>query len=485
MRTNIKALFLLSVLIASLGWILAGRVTGQTFTTLYSFTNSAQAEFTEPSLILLGNTLYGLEEETGIFSISTNGSNFMNVYSSNNIEGALGLILSGNTFYGTAVNKDSLSSGTVFSVSTNGSNYTTLFNFTALPDNGVGTNSEGAYPVAGVISCGNILYGTTLEGGSSDGGTVFSINTNGMGFIVLHTFTALSGPHPPTNSDGEDSQAALILSGDVLYGTAGLGGASGNGTIFAVDTNGSNFTTLYSFTSLAINNPTNSPTPTNGDGAGPNGLILSGGTLYGTAYSGGSSGGGTVFSINTNGSNFLTLHSFGYGDGSNPRAVLILSNNTLYGTTLTGGSWGFGTVFSVNTNGSDFTTLYSFTPVGYNFFNPDIATNSDGAEPQAGLILSGNTLYGTTGWGGSWGEGTVFSISFEPQLTINSSGSNVILSWPTNVAGFSYAGYNLQSTINLFPAAWSAVAPAPVVVNGQNTVNNAVSGTAMFYRLSR
>src|SRR5260221_730049 len=60
-----------------------------------------------------------------------------------------------------------------------------------------------------------------------------------------------------------------------------------------------------------------------------------------------------------------------------------------------------------------FTTLYSFTATSGPF-----DTNSDGANPVAGLILSDNTLYGTATDGGSSGYGTVFSLSFTPQLTI-------------------------------------------------------------------
>src|ERR1035437_5768337 len=63
-----------------------------------------------------------------------------------------------------------------------------------------------------------------------------------------------------------------------------------------------------------------------------------------------------------------------------------------------------------------FTPLYSFT-----FLNN--STNSDGAYPQAGLILSGNTLYGTAWSGGSSGYGTVFSLSLPlPSLNIALTG---------------------------------------------------------------
>jgi len=100
------------------------------------------------------------------------------------------------------------------------------------------------------------------------------------------------------------------------------------------------------------------------------------------------------------------------------------------------------------------------------------------------LVLSGNTLYGTTPSGGSGGNGTLFSLSFEPQLTIVPSGPNVILTWPAKVAGFDYTGYTLQSTTNLVsPAVWSTNSPAPVVIGGQNTVTNPITGAQKFYRL--
>ena len=116
-------------------------------------------------------------------------------------------------------------------------------------------------------------------------------------------------------------------------------------------------------------------------------------------------------------------------------------------------------------------------------------TNSDGANPYAGLILSGNTLYGTTANGGGSGNGTVFSLSLPsvsapPQLTIIPSGANVVLTWPTDYNGFSYAGFTLQSTTNLGSSAvWTPVSPGPVVVNGQNTATNPITGTQQFYRL--
>src|SRR5438552_18514604 len=110
------------------------------------------------------------------------------------------------------------------------------------------------------------------------------------GKITAQTFTTLysfrEGPTNSsgvyTNSDGAYPFAELILSGHTLYGTANGGGGSDNGTVFAVNTDGTEFTILYAFAASSINP---SGVYTNDDGAGPcSGLVSSGTTLYGTAY---------------------------------------------------------------------------------------------------------------------------------------------------------------------------------------------------------
>jgi uncharacterized repeat protein (TIGR03803 family) len=101
-----------------------------------------------------------------------------------------------------------------------------------------------------------------------------------------------------------------------------------------------------------------------------------------------------------------TLYSFNTGsDGQIPMAGLTYHGGMLYGTTEFGGTTGNGTVFQVNASTGAETVLHSFGFVG----------GADGTSPLAGLIYQGGLLYGTTMSGGGTscakqGCGTVFSV---------------------------------------------------------------------------
>src|SRR5258708_8682319 len=107
---------------------------------------------------------------------------------------------------------------------------------------------------------------------------------------------------------------------------------------------------------------------------------------------------------------FTLLHTFGQcsgaGTGVNPQAPLLLSGSTLYGTTYRGGGAGFGTLFALNTNGAG-TDCTGFVVVTK--FNVDTGGFNEGGghDPVGGVVISGRTLYGTTV---SYG-GNVFKIN--------------------------------------------------------------------------
>lgn len=472
--------------------LLAARTSAQSFSTLHAFSQTAtnsqgyntnsdganpEAGLVSSGNILYGTTVFGTAGGWGtVFSVNVDGTGFTNLYnftpltSNTNDDGAFPaarLLLSGTTLYGTAENGGSSGGGTIFSINLNDLTFTNLHSFNYI---------DGYRPGSLIFLTGNTLCGTASSGGNPGWGTIFKINTDGSGFTNIYNFTAMSGPQS-TNSDGTYPNSGLILFNNILYGTANYGGKFGYGTVFKVNTNGTFFQTLHSFTAL-----TGPYSSTNADGAYPiAGLALSGNTLYGTVTEGGVWGDGAVFAVNTDGLGFTNLHSFaGYpSDGAEPNGRLILFSNILYGTTYAGDS-GAGGVFAINTDGTGLTNLHSLTMEGYNAAS-GFSTNSDGASPFGGLSFSQSedTLYGTAMYGGTWGAGTVFSLSLPPpSLTIALTGTNVVLTWPANAPGANYAGFVLQVTTNLTQPVWNNV-------NGPSPRTNVLSDTQMFYQLKQ
>jgi uncharacterized repeat protein (TIGR03803 family) len=377
----------------------------------------------QSELVLSGNALFGTTRYGGtnnlgtIYAVNTDGTGFTILHSftggNDGDTPQSRLVLSGSTLYGTTSGGGVNRGGTVFSITTNGTAFTPLYSFTGGNDGGNPNNG-------GLILSGGILYGITVWGGTNNNGTVFKINTGNSSFTSLYSFSA-TAYYPQedsyTNRDGANPSSGLVLSGGTLYGTANGGGANGVGTVFAINTGGTGFTNLHSFSQI-VNS-------TNSDGAGPAaGLVLAGGTLYGAANGGGAYGRGTLFSLNTNGTGFTILHTFTdgpLGDGGNPSEDMIL-----VGTTLIGDD-GAGDVYAINTNGSDYLILYSLngTTDGAQAGGPD------GGPQSGGLVLASGTLYGTAETQGAGGYGTVFALSLPVILT------NIVVSPVNSVIGVS------------------------------------------------
>ncbi|MGO9109422.1 MAG: beta strand repeat-containing protein, partial [Thermoguttaceae bacterium] len=309
------------------GTVFSIPVSGGTPTNLLSFndTNGAQPL---GSLTLSGSTLYGMtslggiHDEGTVFSVSVTGGTTATLLSFSGTNGSNpegDLTLSGSTFCGMTLSGGTFGGGNVFSIGTNGSGFKNLLLFS-------GTN--GDTPYRSLTLSGTTLYGMTSQGGTNKYGNIFSIGTNGSGFKNLFSFSGTNGNTP---------LGSLTLSGSTLYGMTSLGGTNGEGNIFSISTNGSSFQNLFSFSFGGSN------------GYQPYGsLTLSGSTLYGMTPFGGASGDGNIFSIGTNGSGFKNLLSFSGTNGKNPYGSLTLSGSTLYGMTAEGGTDGDGTVFALN-----------------------------------------------------------------------------------------------------------------------------------------
>jgi len=365
----------------------------QTYTILHSFTGGVDGGHPAyAQLVLSDTTLYGTTSAGGssnlgtVFKLNTDGTSYTvlkNFTGSDGSDPAGTMVLSGSTLYGTTEEGGSDNWGTVFKLNTDGSGYALLKQF---------TGSDGQWPCGGLVLSDGILYGTTSSGGGSGGGTVFKIGTDGNGYTVLNSFSSSAGDEPI---------GGPVLSGNTLYGTTSDGAYVG-GSIYRVNSDGSGFMVLQTL-------------PLSSGAVGIDGiwplspLVVSGTTLYGTADWGGSFRNGTLFRLNTDGTGFTVLRHFsGAGEGAGIEAGLLLCGTKLYGTAYEGGDYpyqppyyGHGTVFSINTDGSGFMALRLFS-------------GSDGANPRAGLVASGTTLFGMTDYGGSADCGVIFSLSVAP-----------------------------------------------------------------------
>jgi len=353
------------------------------FTVNAQYSNILSFNFTKGAspygnLVFSKGVLYGMTFDGGangrgcIFSIDTNGSGYRDLHDFNGASGGQptgSLTLSGSKLFGMTWLDGLHDSGCVFSIDTSGNVYRDIFNF-----NGI----NGANPYGSLTVSGNKLYGMTENGGAHFKGCIFSVDTNGNGYKDILDFNGTDGAKPL-------GALTLSLSGSVLYGMAELGGLHNYGCLFSIDTNGNRYKDLLDFDGL-------------NNGASPFGsLTLSGKALFGMAQSGGASGHGNIFSIDTNGTGYKELFSFNNTDGAFPLGSLALSGNMLYGMTSQGGASDSGCLFTIDTNGMNYTKLLDFN-------------NTLGYAPNGSLTIFGKVMYGMTKNGGTGGDGVIFSF---------------------------------------------------------------------------
>ena len=260
--------------------------------------------------------------------------------------------------------------------------YKTIFRF---------NNIDGAYPSAGLTPYKDALYGATPAGGSGREGTFFTMTAGGAEKTIYNFGKVSSGDSGP-------QFGPLVEIAGVFYGTTYQGDAH------ALDR------------SFASAHPERKDPPhfTGGkDGQWPKaGLVAVNGTLYGTTSLGGSGncasdeGCGTVFKITTAGKETV-LYSFkGISTGDGPEGGLAYVGGALYGTAVQGGTpYDSGVVFKMSLSGS-LKVIYDFKGGAFD----------DGAGPSGNMTVVKGVLYGTTAYGGAYGNGTgtsgtVFSIT--------------------------------------------------------------------------
>jgi uncharacterized repeat protein (TIGR03803 family) len=263
--------------------------------------------------------------------------------------------------------------------------------------------ANGAGPSQLIADAQGNLYGTTRNGGTYEGGTVFKLTFGSNRHWQESVLYSFGGR--PTDGTLPWGGVTLDAAGN-LYGTTFYGGAFQNGIVFELTpaANGRwRETILHSFGKAP-------------DGANPYSSVTidAAGNLYGTTSSGGSHNCGailpcgTVFELSPASDGTwreTVLHSFKEKNsgGQYPIAgVVIDAAGNLYGTT-TGGGAGTGSVFELSPSSKcwTFSVLHAFTG----------NSNFDGYDPNGGLTLdaSGN-IFGTTLGGGTQGAGTFFEL---------------------------------------------------------------------------
>lgn len=378
-KSNLKLLTLSAAM--SLMLTAALPAFAQTETVLHSF-NGKDGSLPGPQLTLdsagnlYGSTVGNYPSIGSVFKLTSTGAlkvlyRFTGGQQRLFTTGKLVVDAQGN-LYGVDQTGGTSGNGSIFKLTQSGV-FTVLYSFTG--------QADGAYP-NGVIRDGQgNFYGTTNLGGTFGQGTVFKF-TPGRGLSVLYTFTGGS-------DGGEPFDAALYRdSQGNLYGTTMFdGGTISFGVVFKVTPQGAE-SVLHTFLGGS-------------DGAHPKGSLIadSAGNLYGTTSSGEHLSGGTVFKITTAGV-MTELHTFSGSDGFDPNAGLAMdTEGNLYGTTFSGGTSNDGVVFEITPESAE-SVLHNFSG------------GSDGATPYSGVIInSEGTLYGTTGFGGTFNQGTVFQLT--------------------------------------------------------------------------
>ena len=296
---------------------------------------------------------------------------------------------------------------------------------------------DGAFPVAGLTADahGN-LFGVTSSGGTNGTGEIFELARSGS----TYTFQPL---HSLASNEGQDLVTPLIVdTHGNLYGTTEAGGAHSGGTVFKLSHDKTRtewtFHDLYDFCSQGGSTCTDGETPLSQlTSAGASDGVLYDGTstLYGTAESGGTNDGGTVFALTGSGSprteqviyNFCAVGSC--QDGEAPEGNLAIdSKGRLYGTARGGGINSGGVLYRVTPSTSTEKVLHRFCSK---------SQCVDGSEPSSGVSFAApDVLLGTTRGGGANGKGEVFSY-------LLGSGLNVVYSFcqqPSCTDGFTPTG---------------------------------------------
>lgn len=213
---------------SNVGVIFKMDTNGNSYQVLLNF-NGIMGSYGGAGLTLSGKRLFGMKASGGthndgtIFSIDTNGNGFKKLLDFDSANGKNpngSLLIVGNKLYGMTYKGGTDGVGLIFSIDTNGNSYKDMLNF---------DTANGWGPTGDLIISGGTLFGMTLAGGIgvNGNGNIFRIDTDGSHFVNMFEFNGTDGKYPFGD---------LTLSGNILYGMTSHGGTSDSGVIFKIDT---------------------------------------------------------------------------------------------------------------------------------------------------------------------------------------------------------------------------------------------------------
>lgn len=366
--------------------------------------------------LLYGTTSGGGVGGGTVFRIATDGSGFEVLHTfgdgsvaDDGLNPGYGALLqdAAGLFYGTTIQGGAYGEGTLFQLDARGAapSLVILHSFDgplANPESGVIVGSDG------------FLYGTTGTGATTNG-TIYRIAPDGSNLQTLHTFDYQNGSSP---------RGTLIEGSDgVLYGTTRLGGATGAGTVFRIERDGTAFATLADLDGYAQVGVTEAP--------GPDGTPH----LFGVEHSGTDPAHalGAIFRLRPDGTEFTRLSQF-YG-GAHPQSPLLLGRDGgLYGTAFDSNAGcipiNCGVVFRVGEIDSRPWTIHQFTRTNGGGPSGALVQGPDGA--LYGVTANGGTIAST----GASGAGVIFRVP-------NAASTPLVFTGPPSVTEGGFVTYAL------------------------------------------
>ena len=342
--------------------------------------------------------IYGINQggpQNSIYKVKTDGSGFtvlrtlITATDGNGSTKGLTLTPTGRLF---GVNNSSgpNTRGTLFSIRTDGSGFAVHKAF------GVAFPNDGFSPECLLLYKDGKIWGTTASGGTNSNGVIFSYDTASLAYTVI--YNSAKGLRCGL-TEGTDGKFYSVTS-------------SNPSVIYRIDSDGQNYEEIYN------NLPTGGASPSINDEllyyAPTNRVIALTSTNLNFA--------GKAVSMDNDGQNAVSIHDYGYAPaGSGAGAIIKDGSNKIFGVTYSGGTQGGGILYSMNYDGSGYTQLYDFAGPQGRFPLGKLLLATDGK--LYGLCLNvvpgaaGGGIYSINTDGSGFGIIKSFSTATEGSIT--------------------------------------------------------------------